>query len=111
MAHELVNLVIKTLDKHAPLELQRLNEEIYKRFDQLDFAMLESSTALKSEICRTWSECMTCEKHTSEHMKKLSMLRFRSCILYKKTVEHYQERIKVLSDENRRLRDEIESRR
>ena len=111
MAHELITLVIKSLDKHAPLELQQLNEEIYKRFDHLDYTMLESSKALKSEICRTWSECMTCEKYTAEHMRKVNTLRMRSCIFYKKTVEYYQERINVLTEENKRLRDEIESHR
>ena len=73
--------------------------------------ILESSNELKNEICTTWSECMFCDKHMSEIMKKMSMLRFRSCIFYKKTVEHYQEKINTLCDENKKLREQIESRR
>ena len=111
MAHELINIVIKSLDKHAPMGLQKLNEEIYKRFDHIDFMMLESSNILKNEICTTWSECMLCDKHISEVMKKMSMLRFRSCVFYKKTVEHYQQKISQLSDENEKLRAQIESQR
>lgn len=100
--------ILRLLDKDAPKELHSTNLEVCQRINFLDYTLLEIKEEIKARFCHQWSECDFIEKEFVAIIKQISNFRFKAFLLYKNSIQHYLTIIKNLSEENNRLKTQME---